>query len=147
MDPVSLTMTAAGLGAGGSLMQGMSGQQQARFQRQIAQQNQAMSIQRAEVERTRLGREQRRRMGRARTVAATRGVTLEGAPLEFLSDQAAEAAEEQSLIQFGADVQATQFDAQARALRQAGRESLIGGVAGAGGSLLGGLAQARLVAP
>lgn len=143
MATPTLIMAASAASAAGSVVQGISGFQQARFQSELAEQNADMARRRAEVQRGRLSREQRRRMGRARAIAGSRGVQVTGSPLEVLSDQAAEAAEERALVSFGGEVKAREQEARASAARAQGTQSLIGGFTSAAGTLAGGFAQAE----
>lgn len=135
--------------AGGSLIQGFGGFQQARFQQQAAQQNAVFAaalgernaqaeLQRAEAEEVRFRRDRQRRSAATRAAFGAAGVQVEGTPLEVLADQAAEAEEDALLIRLGGltaaqrarlrgDVEAREQRLRAAAFRQQAGTSLLAG--------------------
>lgn len=140
--------------------QAANAREAAQFYRAIGEHNAQAAVQRAAAEEARLRRDRSRRLGAMRAQIGATGAAFEGTPLDVLADQAMSAEEEAMLVRWGGAREAEQERlraamlsrnelvsagaslwqgaASASALRAQGTQSLIGGLGGAGSTLLTG---------
>lgn len=127
----ALSVLSAGLSAAGSAAQG---QQVAASQNAQAEslERQAKDRQRiAAFEANRLREEGERIGGRQRAGILSSGVSIEGSPLDVVSDTAAEVALDQDMIRRNAKMRADEFRFEAGLARNNARSARIGGTIGA----------------
>lgn len=117
-------------GAAASVMGSM---QQANYQKQQAEYNAAVARnqaiahrQAAEAQAKRSDREQRLRAGSQRARFAASGVTLEGTPLDLMTDTEIEAQLERNMIIYNGEIGATNSLAQAGAFDNEAKNANIG---------------------
>lgn len=141
-DPITLAIAgSAVLNAVGTFQQGRARADASEFNAQIAEQNAALARQQGAENADRTRREGRRRAGAIRAAFGASGVSLEGSPIDVLTDQAVEneldalTAENQGLLQ------STAFQNTASLDRANARNSRTGAIIGAGASLLSGASQ------
>lgn len=117
-----LLLIAGAASAGASVVQGVQANRQAR--------SQASAVRAAgRAERERLEISNRRRLGTARARIGASGVDFSGSPLDVLVDEATTAALGEANVTFNAR-------SRANAIRQQGRNALVGGFARAGTTAL-----------
>lgn len=130
--PIALVaISAAASVAGGAIAFANS-----RTASKIAQRNATIATQQASAEETRLRREQKRRLASTRAQFSASGVKLAGSPLSVLGDVAMQEEEDAMLVRLGGQNRAAQFNLDAYGARQQGYGALIGGIGGAGQTLL-----------
>jgi hypothetical protein len=127
----------AALSAAGTMAQGAAANKTAKYQAEIMRQNADITRQRAAVEEDKYRRQTAKLLGRQRALFANSGVSLEGSPLLAQEDTAANAELEALTIKHSGDLDAAAQLNDAMLTRLKGRNALIGGVTGAGESLLG----------
>lgn len=155
-DPVTLAIGATAVAAVGTGFSAISANQQARYQGKIADANaKAASAQAADAnERGKLDLQSAMRKnadlaGRQRLAMAANGIETDfGSALDLQKDTASLAAEDYALISrntdremAGFDMSATNYRAEGRAQRAAGRSALIKGAFDVGSTILGGVSQ------
>ncbi len=136
MGLTTLLLASTAAQAGGQILAGVAGSQQADFERDVALQNAKIARQRGVAQARRAGRDNERKLARARTAIASSGLTISGSGLDVLSDTASTLEEERQLVLFGAQGQARNFETQAAAAGGRSSSALFGGFAKAGGTLL-----------
>lgn len=151
-----LLIASTALAAGGQVFGGISANNQAKYQSQVATNNGILSRRQAADSEDRGKQEELRKW---REVAATRSAqtaayaangfeTSFGTPADVAADTAIFGAQDASLIRQGAAREATGFiidannyDAEAKAQKRAGRDALISAGLKATGTVLGGATQ------
>ena len=126
-----LSLLGAGLTGAGSIFQAQQAAQASQAQAQ-ALERQADDRQRiAAFEANRLREEGERIGGRQRAGFLSSGVSIEGSPLDVISDTAAEVALDQDMIRRNAKMRADEFRYEAGLARSNARSQRIGGAIGA----------------
>ena len=126
-----LSLLGAGVTAAGSIFQASQAAQASQAQAQ-ALERQADDRQRiAAFEANRLREEGERIGGRQRAGFLSSGVSIEGSPLDVISDTAAEVALDQQMIRANAKMRADEFRYEAGLARSNARSQRIGGAIGA----------------
>lgn len=127
----------AALSAAGTVAQGVAANKTAKYQAAVMRQNAEITRQRAAAEEDKYRRQTGKLLGRQRALFANSGVSLEGSPLLAQEDTAANAELEALTIRHSGDLDAAAQLNDAMLTRLKGRSALVGGVTGAGESLLG----------
>ena len=145
------TVIAAAFGAITSVMQGVAANSAAKAEARVAEHNARLSelqatdaVKRGGKEEMQKRREMARLAGRQRAMAAASGLDADSGSMADIQDASMREGEHDvSAIQFNAareawghNVNATNYRNQASVARAAGRNALLGGVIGAGSSLL-----------
>jgi len=139
MTGVEIALAASAvLGAATSVAQGVAANKTAKYQAEAMRQNAEITRQRAAVEENKYRRQTEKLLGRQRALVANSGLSLEGSPLLAQEDTAANAELEALTIRHSGDLDAAAQLNDAMLTRLKGRNAMIGGVASAGQSLLGG---------
>ncbi|WP_157230824.1 hypothetical protein [Kiloniella laminariae] len=119
------------LGAGASLYGGIQQNKQAKKQARQAREQAAFDAERKRIQTRRLS-------GQQRANFAAAGLKIEGSPALLIEETEQLGYQEaDSILRYG--------DMQAKALKKQGRNALIGGGLSAGGGILGGIADNRLL--
>ncbi|MGL5734021.1 MAG: virion core protein, T7 gp14 family [Beijerinckiaceae bacterium] len=155
-DPLSLTIAATAMAAVGTGVSAISANNQARYQGKIADMNAtAASAQAADAnERGKLDMQSQMRKnaqlaGAQRLAMSANGIEADfGSSLDLQKDTASLAAEDYATIakntereMQGFDMSATNYKAEGRAQRAAGKAALVKGVFDIGSTILGGAQQ------
>jgi len=135
--------------AGASYSAAKSGQAMSEANAKLAEQQGLASLRKGQQESDRIDRQARRVQGAQRAAYGAAGVDPNsGTPLEMQADTLYQAEQDKSLVRYNAelqkwgfDVEAANYRAQADAYGNKATGAIIGGVLGAGSSLLTGLGQ------
>ena len=145
------TVIAAAVGAITSVMQGVAANSAAKAEARVAEQNARISemqatdaVKRGGKEEMKLRRDMARLAGKQRAMAAASGLDADSGSMADIQDASMREGEQDvSAIRFNAareawghNVNAVNYRNQASIARASGRNALLGGVIGAGGSLL-----------
>ena len=125
--------------AGTQILGGIAAANQASFEADVAKGNAQIAKQQAAMEAERLRRDTQRRLGATKAAFGASGVTLAGAPIEVIADQASVGEEDAQLILFGGQAKSRQELANAAGAKSRGQQSLIGGLGSAAGTGLTGV--------
>jgi len=127
----------AAVAAASTVAQGVAANKTAKYQATEMRHNAETIRQRSAAEEDRYRRQTAKLLGRQRALIAGGGVSLEGSPLLAQEETAANAELEALTIRHSGDLEAAAQLNRAMLTRLEGRAALIGGVTGAGRSLLG----------
>lgn len=138
MTGAEFALVASIASAVGSVVQGISAFQQGQFQARVAEQQADFARKQAEIDAKEFKRDQQRLLGQARATRGASGVLLsEGSPLLVDDETIEEILFQTERVRRGGQVESARLQQSAQASRAAGRSGLVGGVFGAGSSLLG----------
>lgn len=152
MDPVTLGIVGAGVGAAGKLIGGISANNAANYQAQVAKNNATIARQNAEysIQAGQSASERSSMKGAANLANIKVGQAASGVDVNTGSAADVQVSQREvnkldtdttmnnaALQSYGYTSQATGFEAQAKLDKYAGKSALIGGAIGAAGSLLG----------
>lgn len=155
-DPVTLTVAATAVAAGGQLYSGMAQRAQGRYESRVAQQNAGIerraaadAMERGEVEQMRHFRRVAQAAGEQRARQAASGVDVNfGSAADLLSDvrmigyeDSATIAENTVREARGYEVNAANYVMQGRAARSRGNAAMVGSSINAFSTILGGAKQ------
>jgi len=136
-DPITLAIVSTAVTTGGQVLGAVQGAAAGRAQAKVARQ-QADSERRAATVEERQERERGRRF-RSRQLAkfAKAGVATAGTPSLVLSVTAEQQERDALAVRFGGAVRERRARSQAALAKQRGKQALVSGIIGAGGTLLG----------
>ncbi len=138
--PIVLAVVGAASAMGSGIMQAKAAHDAAEAESDAADYNRRLELQRGSHEMERRHREGRRLIGKQIAVLGASGVLLEGSPLHFIAQNAAEIDADAHQAMWEAQGSAELFRKRGEAARDRGRSAsqaaLLGGIAGAGRSLL-----------
>lgn len=137
-DPITLAVAATGLSATSSVLGGM--QQSAMMKGQAAQANADADAERgaAMVRAEKIRKMAKSQAASARASLAAGGVNLDSASASLINKDIIERGEQDALTNINdATDTAGRLRAQAKSLRSAGKQAVVGGLAQAGSSVLG----------
>ena len=133
----TLALIATAATAAGSIVSGIQGAKAGREQEKLFRQQAALE----KVAATEEERQTRREGQRLRSAQLARfgkaGVTLTGTPAFVLAETAEEQERDVLLIRFGGESKAQRAIAEGKLARSRGQQALVGGIVGAGTTLLG----------
>lgn len=132
------------LSAGTAVAGGVMAFQQGRFQAKVAEQNAEIAREKGQIQARRAKASQGQRISLARAQIGAAGIAFAGTPLDLLAGDAAQGAADVQLIRAGASIQSVNFLARAAAAKQQAIAGLIGGIGGAGTSILTGVSDAQV---
>lgn len=146
MAELSLLAVATAVSAGASVVQGFQAARASRANADALRADAAARQQAAKLKEAQSRRRSAQILARGRSRFAAGGVRVNvGTPLDVRADSAAQGELDARIIRFGGDVEASRLRSQAdQADAQAG-QALLGGIAGAGTSLL--LSDAEFFGP
>lgn len=131
------------VGTVGAISTGISQNQAAKYNAQVAQNNADAATQAANFETEAERRRQMRLFGAQRAAYGKAGVTMEGTPLDVVGDTAAEGELDALAILYQGQLGYNRGQSEASLQRYAGRSALTSGYIGAGSSILKGAGAAR----
>lgn len=140
-DPVSLGITAAVVGAAGSITTGIMGAKSASFNARELDRQAEIRREKAEYDVRQATTKFERLQGQTIASAATTGLSLQSFS-DVLADSVMEHALEVKAIRWGGGNEARNLEGQAAGQRYNGQAAMIGGIFGAAGKLTGGLEKA-----
>lgn len=135
------TVAGAGISAYGAYSSGQAQAQSYETQGKYAQRNAVMEQQKGAYEAARLTDSNDRQLAGMRSQYLSSGIALDGSAVDVLSDSATEASLDEQAIKFGAKVRSDNLMFEFKLARSNGKSAKAGGVLGALGAVVGGLAQ------
>lgn len=143
MDPVTLALIGTGFAAAGSLQQGLAGKAAGDANADLARIEGEAAFDAGLANELAQRRETARLLGRQRAGFAKAGVGLEGSPLLVMAETAAEGELLAQRERHRGEVARTRAANEAAIAKAEGRAALVGGVLGAGASILTGASSLR----
>lgn len=156
-EPVSLTLAAAAVAAGGQIYSGMAANAQGKYEARVANENRKAELaarddanRRGTIEQLRHYRQLSQRLGAQRAQMAGTGLDVNfGSPVDLLGDTEMLGWEDSQIIAEntarearGYEINAANYTMQGRAAKARGKAALHGSFFQAGATLLGGASQA-----
>lgn len=141
-NPAFVMIGIAAVSAIGSLQAGQASKDASEQNAQYAEQNAAISRDKANFDATLQARESGQLLGKARAQIAKSGVAYSGSPIDVMADSAAQAELDNLAIRYGGELAARGYLNQADISRREGKQAQTASYFGAATSLLKGASAA-----
>jgi hypothetical protein len=141
------TVAGAAVSAIGQIQQGKAAKQAGEYNALTAERNALVARQQASAEATAQQREASQRLGAIRAAYGASGVTVEGSPLDVLSDSASLAELDRQTIEYKGSLRALGYEDTAALDRAQGKSAQRAGYMGAASSVLMGASDIAGKAP
>jgi hypothetical protein len=141
LTAISLAVTAAstGVAVAGGIQQAQAARETARTQQKVAEYNVQVAQQQAQLERARIEDRRRQVLAAQRAGYGAAGVTVEGSPLDVMTETVQQSGYDAALAAYNAQLQAQRATMAGALAQQESRAQETAAYYQAGGSLLSGL--------